>query len=46
MVQLYKTDVSGALKGFIASFPTETEALIYIQTHPTDFLNSIPKIVK
>lgn len=43
MVKLYRTDVSGVRQEFIAEFPTSTEALMYVQTHPQDFQNSIPK---
>lgn len=45
MVKLYRTDHSGGREEFIAEFPSSQEALIYIQTHPQDFVNSIPKLI-
>ena len=44
MVKLYRTDHSGGREEFIAEFLTTQEALIYIQTHPQDFVNAIPKL--
>ena len=45
MVKLYRTDHAGGREEFIAGFLTTQEALIYIQTHPQDFVNSLPKII-